>query len=193
MKKVPCILLVAVLLIGLVACSKAPTANQSADNRDVNDPTPVTTPAEIEQIAPEETLEPTPQPLSYSIYVPNDNADGFITETVRTEEISAEAVLTALTERNVLPDTVSLNRFSIDGGLITLDFNQAFADAVCSMGTGGELMIVGSVVNTFLDAFQAESVYFTVDDQILESGHTLYDFSISFVSVDPQSADYSEE
>ena len=39
-------------------------------------------------------------------------------------------------------------------------------------------MVVGSVVNTFLDAFQAESVYFTVDGQILESGHVIYDFAI---------------
>ena len=50
-------------------------------------------------------------------------------------------------------------------------------------------VIVGGlpdVVNTFLDAFQAESVYFTVDGQILESGHVIYDFAMPFFSVDPQ-------
>ena len=43
------------------------------------------------------------------------------------------------------------------------------------------------IEDTFLDAFQAENVYFTVDGQILESGHTIYDFVIPSFSVDPQS------
>ena len=93
-----------------------------------------------------------------------------------------------LKSQKVLPDTVSINSFAIDSSVITIDFNKAFADTVCSMGTSGELMIVGSVVNTFLDAFQAESVYFTVDGQILESGHTIYDFNLTFFSLEPQAA-----
>jgi spore germination protein GerM len=109
-------------------------------------------------------------------------------ETISTADISAETVLTELKKRNVLPEAVSINNFHMDNGLITIDFNQAFADVVCSMGTSGELMVVGSVVNTFLDAFQAESVYFTVDGQILESGHVIYDFAMPFFSVDPQPA-----
>ena len=76
----------------------------------------------------------------------------------------------------------------MNDGSITIDFNQAFADTVCSMGTSGEFLIVGSVVNTFLDAFQGESVYFTVDEQILESGHETYDHSMTFLSFE-QSAD----
>ena len=120
---------------------------------------------------------------AYTVYLPNANADGFETETITAEEISAQTVLTELKNRNVLPDTISINSFHIDNGLITIDFNQAFANVVCSMGTSGELMIVGSVVNTFLDAFQADSVYFTVDGQVLESGHTIYDFAMTFFSV----------
>ena len=76
-----------------------------------------------------------------------------------------------------------MNSFAVEDGLITVDFNRSFADVVCSMGTSGELMIVGSVVNTFLDAFRAESVAFTVDGQILESGHTIYDFALTFFSL----------
>jgi len=64
---------------------------------------------------------------------------------------------------------------------LNIDFNRSFADLICSMGTAGELMITGSVVNTFLSAFQAESVYFTVDGEILESGHVIYDFPLTFV------------
>ena len=149
-KKIIWVLFVGIMLIGLAACNKSPTASQT---------------------------------LSYSLYIPNDNADGFDVETIHTENISEKAVLTELQKRNILPDTVSMNSFNIDDGLITIDFNQAFSDVLCSMGTSGELMIVGSVVNTFLDAFQAESVYFTVNGQILESGHTIYDFAMSFFSL----------
>lgn len=191
MKKILCVLLVGIMLIGLAACDQSPATTQSTDNLNVENQPTVTSSAEnekdeteISEGLTEEPIESISQLLSYSIYVPNDNADGFVVETVSTEDISAETVLTELKRRNVLPDTVSINSFNIDNGLITIDFNQAFANVVCSMGTSGELMIVGSVVNTFLDAFQAESVYFTVDGEMLESGHTIYDFAMHFVSVD---------
>ncbi len=167
MKKILCIFFVMIMLFGLAACSKSSTASDAIETEALG----VLTEASTESVF---------QPLSYSIYIPNANADGFDVEIIRTDDISAETVLTALKNRNVLPDTVSINSFKIDNHLITIDFNQAFADVVCSMGTSGEFMIVGSVVNTFLDAFQAESVYFTVDGQILESGHTTYDFVMTF-------------
>ena len=166
MKKILCVLSVMMILFSCAACSKTPVTPQSGD------------------IIPTETTESESSLLSYSIYVPNDNADGFDVETVSTEEISAETVLIELKNRNVLPDAVSMNSFAIDSGLITMDLNQVFADTVCSMGTSGELMIVGSVVNTFLDAFQAEYVYFTVNGQMLESGHTVYDSPMPFFSTD---------
>ena len=127
------------------------------------------------------------------MYVPNDNADGFHVITVDTKEISAETILSELKAQGVLPDAVAINDFNMENGFISIDFNQAFADVVCSMGTSGELMIVGSVVNTFLDAFQAESVSFTIDGKILESGHTVYDFALSFFSMDTQSATESDK
>ena len=165
MKKMLCILLFAIMLFGLAACDSS-----SAPAEPVNSPTN------------------TPAVLSYSVYVPNNNADGFNVITAAAENISADTILNELKSQKVLPDTVSINSFAIDSSVITIDFNKAFADTVCSMGTSGELMIVGSVVNTFLDAFQAESVYFTVDGQILESGHTIYDFNLTFFSLEPQAA-----
>ena len=171
MKRIFWVLLVCVILISLAACSSSSAENESAEPE-------VSTSASTESVA---------ERFSYSVYLPNDNADGFDVTTVCAEELSAETVLTELKNRSVLPDMVSVNSFRMDIGLITVDFNQAFADAVCSTGTSGELMIVGSVVNTFLDAFQAESLFFTVEGQILESGHTVYDFPLSSFSLDSQS------
>ena len=181
MKKILCVLLLALLLLGLAACGRAPGSEQAIDSQLAESPAPVVEPEESK--LPESAVS---ELLSYSMYLPNDNADGFEVMTVSTEEISAKSVLAGLKEENVLPEAVAINSFSYDSALISIDFNQAFADAVCSMGSSGELMIVGSLVNTFLDAFKSEAVYFTVDGQILESGHTIYDFPLRFFSIEPQ-------
>ena len=119
--------------------------------------------------------------VTYTLYLPNENADGFITRTVQTSAITAESVLAELQQGGALPaDGITINAFGSEGDQLNIDFNQAFADAVNAMGTSGEYMIVGSVVNTFLNAFQARSLTFTVEGQILESGHVIYDFPLTF-------------
>lgn len=118
--------------------------------------------------------------LTYELYLPNDNADGFESVIVETDQITAESVLAELQTRGALPETVAINSFSAEGSQLNIDFNRAFGDLVCSTGTAGELMITGSMVNTYLSAFQAESVFFTVEGEILESGHVIYDFPLTF-------------
>ena len=168
MKKFLSVLFLLIFIMGLTACGKAPAEEK---------PVPEISEAPVE-VKPEET----PEQLTYTVYLPNDNADGFDEISVSVDEITWEAVLAELKNRNVLPGGVCINSFSLEDALITIDFNQAFADVLCSMGTTGELMIVGSVVNTFLAAYSADAVCFTVDGGILESGHTIYDFPLSFIS-----------
>lgn len=145
--------------------------------------------------APGETTLPTTQPvqttvptqttapeLSFTLYLPNANADGFDTYTVITTEIIPEGVLEMLIVGGVLPRDAAILSFSMEDGRLNLDMNRAFGDKIRSTGTAGELMIIGSTVNTFLSAFEAETVYFTVEGQILESGHVIYDTPIGFVT-----------
>lgn len=174
MKRILILLLICTLLAGCAAAAdqKEPTVLPILE----------TDPTELPTIG--DTEPPATQPpmiLVYQIYLPNDNADGFDIETVETGEITPESVLAELISRGVLPDTVVINDFSSAGMQLNIDFNQPFADLVCSMGTAGELMITGSVVNTYLSAFQAESLFFTVNGEILESGHVVYDFPLTFV------------
>ena len=62
-----------------------------------------------------------------------------------------------------------------EGGEITLDFNEAFAQRIRSTGTAGEYILMGSLVNTYLDAFNAATVTVTVEGGVWESGHVIYD------------------
>ena len=180
MKRILGALFAAAVLTGLSACGQTVTIPETSGD------TIETQMRETEPLEVTVEISGGSQLLSYSVYVPNSNADGFDVITICTEEISSESVLTELKKQEVLPDDVSVRSFCIDDGLITVDFNQAFGDAVCTMGTSGEYMIVGSVVNTFLDAFGAESLCFTADGRILESGHTVYDFEMThFADLQP--------
>ena len=46
-----------------------------------------------------------------------------------------------------------------------LDMNQAFQKFLQSMGTAGEYVVMGSVTNTFLNAYDCEQVKITVEGQ----------------------------
>ena len=145
-----------------------------------------TVPLETVPATPSETVPATPaesptNTVIYTLYIPNDDAETFTEVTIETNQISAEHVLAALQKYDVLPENVALNAFGSSGTQLTMDFNRPFGDLISSTGTSGERMITGSVFNTFLNAFQAESIVFTVEGEILESGHVIYDFPIGYI------------
>lgn len=183
MKKAISFVLMCLLLTGCGSAVPDPTTSQP-------DPTPAPTAAAVTEEATQAPTTPATEPpsaaattpvLTYTLYLPDENAEGFVKQEVQTGLINADTVLAELQMAGVLSDNVLINAFGADGDQLNIDFNAAFADLVNSMGTSGERMIIGSVVNTYLSAFQAESVYFTVNGEVLESGHVVYDFPITFM------------
>ena len=165
MKRTLILILIILLLAG---CASAPVEQETPTSSPIVTE-PVSTPTETIPLAK----------VSFTLYLPDENAEHFLETTIETDQITAEGVLKLLQEHDVMPDSVALNSFSSEGSQLIMDFNQAFGDLVCSTGTAGELMITGSVFNTFLNAFQADSIVFTVEGEILESGHVIYDFPIT--------------
>lgn len=130
-----------------------------------------------ESLSPAETIA---YDEELTLYLPDDNAEYFETKAVIVPAINEKSILEQLQLADVLNDHVSINSCIQNGQALTIDFNNAFSQQVCSMGTAGEYLIIGSVVNTFLTAYQAEAVVITVDGQAWESGHAIYDAPLFF-------------
>lgn len=167
MKKALALIVLLALLLCLPACGRrAVTATPEA-------PGPVVSPPV--ETAPA-TAEPAPEnAVTVALYIPNDNADGFDVTEVSVPELTAQALMDALVAADVFSQGVAVNSFTLSGTVIALDMNAAFGQALQGTGTAGEYMLIGSLVDTFLDAFDAEGIDLTVDGGTLETGHSIYD------------------
>lgn len=120
-----------------------------------------------------------------TIFSPNDNADGFVKTDVAVPAITDAVIIQQLVNAGVLAQDTSVNtvmEVSVDSGkrTLTADFNEAFRRSVLPMGTSGEYVLMGSVVNTFLTAYDAEAIVITIDGELLETGHSVYDRPLTF-------------
>jgi spore germination protein GerM len=120
--------------------------------------------------------------VDVNLYLGNDNADGFNTEVVRTK-LTAKKLIKALQKKGAVAKGVKVRAFVDNDQELVLNLSQAFADDVSSAGTSGEYIKVGSVVNTFLDAYDAETILITVEGKAWESGHVVYDAPMPMFSV----------
>ncbi len=126
----------------------------------------------------ENTVSNEEKSIEIKIYVSNDDATAFVSESVKIDELTPENIVKVLIEKSVLPSDVQVlkcDKQTIDGvESLEIDFNEAFGAYVCSMGTTGEYYTIGSIVNTFLDAYGCEKVKITVEGNTLETGHAEY-------------------
>lgn len=135
--------------------------------------------------------------MEITLYLPDDQAESFeeVTETV---DATPQGIVDALISHGALPEGVKVNSFSMsDNGVetqegdtvsytagdtlrIDLDLSKEFAEAASSTGTSGELMLLGSLVNTMLKAYNADEITITCDGAPLETGHNVYDQPLTF-------------
>lgn len=175
MRKMILFMLCCLLLVGCTAAPAEPSVPTTAAT--------VQVPTIAETTLPETTVLETTVPQTtaapehfITLYAPNEDATGFIYASIEVPELSAHAICDALIEAGVLREDVQFNSLTVENGEVKLDVNDAFGTQLMSYGTAGEYMMMGSVVNTLLSAYDAQTVSITMDGQIMESGHVIYDF-----------------
>lgn len=132
------------------------------------------------------TVAETTEPLEIlTVFSPNENADGFDKTDIAVPAITDDVIIRQLVNAGVLAEDTSVStvmEVSTDTGKATLeaDFNDALRQSLLPMGTAGEYVLMGSVVNTFLTAYQADAITITVEGEVLETGHSVYDQPLEF-------------
>ena len=133
-----------------------------------------------------------------TLYVGNDNADGLEQTDAYLDALTPENLVDALISAGGIPKGTKVLSFdrSADGMQLTLNLSKAFATGVGRMGTAGESVMLGSLVNTFLDAYDAQILVLQIEGKPLETGHNVYEepfgyfiFDESGVSWDDTTAD----
>ena len=139
-------------------------------------------PAQSQPTAPAQgEPEPSAAPrVNITVYTGAEAAEHFLTQEVAAAALDENSVFAALKSAGVMPDDVELLNFAQNGGALTLDLSDAYASYIQSLGTSGEYIAVGCLVNTYLTAFGADTVSITVNGAPLESGHTVYDMPLEF-------------
>lgn len=118
--------------------------------------------------------------IKITIYSGNENADGFIQTEAEVDKITEKELQKKLIEAGVLPDSVEITALEPKDGTLILRFNEAFRTHLLTQGTTGEHIVIGSVVNTFLKAYDAQKIYLYIGDETLETGHMVYDSALEF-------------
>ena len=167
----------ALLALTLCACGKTETVVIPIEKPVTETAAPV---AETPDISPVDADADIPEYI-VNIYYGDENAEKLLHEAVIINELSPKALLGKLLEKGVFSEEITAGEFTVDNyNVIHLDLDESFKRQMNSMGTSGEYIMLSSLANTFLDAFDADGLSLTVNGEILETGHTIYDFTIEF-------------
>lgn len=128
----------------------------------------------------EASIQAKPATATLAVYSSNANADGLVRSEVQVEQINETVIVEQLIAKDILPQDAAVNSLTQNEKQLAIDFNTAFQTRLFSLGTAGESLLIQSVVNTFLEAYGAESVVLTINGAALESGHAVYDFPLTF-------------
>ncbi len=196
--KPACLILFLILMV-FTACSAkkdiSPESDpQTADEAEMNNESIMVKKAEIQE-----------NKMKTKIFVPDSQAEKLLEKEVDSEA-TPQGLINVLVNESVLPNGVRVNDFTMeidgvefnpdtmdkkDSDTITgkLDLTQEFADSIRQQGTAGENMMMGAVVNTFIENYELLEIEITVNGQTLESGHSVYDQPLTFYEDNDEGTD----
>lgn len=126
------------------------------------------------------------QKIEVTIYYGNGASQELNTEITKMDELSAENLIDALGRHNIVSLGTKVNSFveqDIDGvKTLSLDLSKTFREYLRTMAKEGENVILSSVAATFLEAYDADSIMITVDGDVIETEHAVYEEPIRFTA-----------
>ena len=135
--------------------------------------------AEKKEDTTKETESEKSQEEQLTLYLPNENADGWNVTKNQIEQVTPDIIIGQLVGAGAIPDSVTVVSFGEDQGenglILKLDLSSNFAEGLLNMGTAGEYLTMGAVVNSFLDTYQADGIEITAGGTVIETGHTSYE------------------
>lgn len=135
--------------------------------------------AEKKEDTTKETESEKSQEEQLTLYLPNENADGWNVTKNQIEQVTPDIIIGQLVGAGAIPDSVTVVSFGEDQGenglILKLDLSSNFAEGLLNMGTAGEYLTMGAVVNSFLDTYQADGIEITASGNVIETGHTSFE------------------
>lgn len=163
---------------------------ETTEKKDATDTTDITEEKDSEAEKKEDTAEKAEdttketeseksQEEQLTLYLPNENADGWNVTKNQIEQVTPDIIIGQLVGAGAIPDSVTVVSFGEDQGenglILKLDLSSNFAEGLLNMGTAGEYLTMGAVVNSFLDTYQADGIEITACGTVIETGHTSFE------------------
>lgn len=120
-------------------------------------------------------------PAEFLLYLPNETGDGFVTQRSTMNNLDHHGILLLMMVNGAVNEGVTANSCKRDGKQLRLDMNQAFLDQLKAADASGEKMLIGSIVNTFLSAYQCETVLLTANGETITTANATYDSPLRFM------------
>lgn len=132
----------------------------------------------------EEQTEDTQQ-AQVAVYYGNSSSLKLKCEDVEMEQLTPENLIDSLAKHNIVSLDTKVNFFeeeeNVSGKVLNLDLSGSFREYLKTMSENGEKVILASVANTFLEAYEAELIQITVEGDTLETSHGSYEEPMRYI------------
>lgn len=107
--------------------------------------------------------------VNISIFYPNDNADGLNEKKVTINHLTAYSIINSLADNKVVPSGTTALNFEIKNNIGYLDVSSSIYNS--HSGSSGETLMLDSIRETFIKAFDLQKIKLTVNGSTYTGSH----------------------